>query len=87
MIPTATGAFVGLTRQHTQAHLTRAVLEGVAFAFRDRLDTPDRWAGSRSVCDRWWRRSRLIWRQIMANALGSLQTLGENIRYRRGTAG
>jgi xylulokinase len=77
MDPTATGAFVGLTRQHTQAHLTRAVLEGVAFAFRDCLDTlrtvgpvPDQFVigggGAQGS----------LWRQIMASALGvSLQTL------------
>lgn len=33
--PLARGAFVGLTMRHTQAHLTRAVLEGVAFGLRD----------------------------------------------------
>jgi xylulokinase len=33
--PHARGAFVGLTVRHTQAHLTRAVLEGVAFGLRD----------------------------------------------------
>lgn len=31
----ARGAFVGLTLAHTRAHLTRAVMEGVAFAMRD----------------------------------------------------
>jgi xylulokinase len=31
----ARGAFLGLTLAHTRAHLTRAVLEGVAFALRD----------------------------------------------------
>jgi xylulokinase len=31
----ARGAFVGLSLAHTRAHLTRAVLEGVAFALRD----------------------------------------------------
>jgi xylulokinase len=31
------GAFVGLSLAHTRAHLTRAVLEGVAFALRDSL--------------------------------------------------
>ena len=36
--PHARGAFVGLTTRHTRAHLTRAVLEGVAFALRDNLD-------------------------------------------------
>lgn len=33
--PLARGAFVGLTVRHKQTHLTRAVLEGVAFGLRD----------------------------------------------------
>ncbi len=33
--PLARGAFVGLTVRHGRAHLTRAVLEGVAFSMRD----------------------------------------------------
>ena len=43
----ARGAFVGLTVRHTRAHLTRAVMEGVAFSMRDGLEvmrglgTPD----------------------------------------------
>ncbi len=32
------GAFVGLRAHHTQADLTRAVMEGVVFSLRDRLD-------------------------------------------------
>jgi xylulokinase len=36
--PLARGAFVGLTVRHTQAHLTRAVLEGVAFGLRDSVE-------------------------------------------------
>jgi xylulokinase len=36
--PLARGAFVGLTMRHTQAHLTRAVLEGVAFGLRDSVE-------------------------------------------------
>jgi xylulokinase len=36
--PLARGAFVGLTVRHRRAHLTRAVLEGVAFSMRDCLD-------------------------------------------------
>ena len=35
--PFARGAFVGLTLKHGRAHLTRAVLEGVAFGLRDNL--------------------------------------------------
>lgn len=33
--PLAQGAFVGLTPRHSRGHLTRAVLEGVAFGLRD----------------------------------------------------
>jgi len=36
--PLARGAFVGLTVRHTQAHMTRAVLEGVAFGLRDGME-------------------------------------------------
>jgi xylulokinase len=36
--PLARGAFVGLTARHTRAHLTRAVLEGVAFGLRDSFE-------------------------------------------------
>jgi xylulokinase len=36
--PLARGAFVGLTVRHTQAHMTRAVLEGVAFGLRDSME-------------------------------------------------
>jgi len=36
--PLARGAFVGLTVRHTQAYMTRAVLEGVAFGLRDSFE-------------------------------------------------
>jgi len=36
--PLARGAFIGLTLTHDRRHLTRAVLEGVAFGLRDGLD-------------------------------------------------
>jgi xylulokinase len=36
--PLARGAFVGLTVRHTLAHLTRALLEGVAFGLRDSFE-------------------------------------------------
>ncbi len=36
--PLARGGFVGLTLAHDRRHLTRAVLEGVAFGLRDGLD-------------------------------------------------
>src|SRR5581483_1029743 len=34
----ARGAFFGLTARHTRAHLTRAVMEGVAYSLADSLD-------------------------------------------------
>ena len=36
--PDARGAFIGLTVRHTRAHMTRSVLEGVAFGLADILD-------------------------------------------------
>jgi xylulokinase len=36
--PQARGAFVGLTAQHGRPHMTRSVLEGVAFGLRDSLE-------------------------------------------------
>jgi xylulokinase len=36
--PLARGAFIGLTLGHDRRHLTRAVMEGVAFGLRDGLD-------------------------------------------------
>jgi xylulokinase len=71
--PLARGAFVGLTVHHGRAHLTRAVLEGVAFGMRDSLElmraaglpTPDqiRATGGGSRSD--------LWRRILADVLGA----------------
>jgi xylulokinase len=36
--PEARGAFIGLTRRTTRAHMARAVMEGVAFALRDLVE-------------------------------------------------
>jgi xylulokinase len=36
--PTARACFVGLTLRHGRGHMTRSVLEGVAFGLRDNLD-------------------------------------------------
>ena len=68
--PDARGAFVGLSLRHGRPHLTRAVLEGVAFALRDSLElmmglgldvTEVRVSGGGA-------RSPL-WRQILADVL------------------
>lgn len=77
MDPHATGAFVGLTQSHTRAHLTRAVLEGVAYAFHDCLMTL-RATGpvpSQFVIGGGGAQGPL-WRCILASVLGvTLQTL------------
>lgn len=67
--PLARGGFIGLTVHHGRAHLTRAVLEGVAFGLRDSLElmrsvglsgfTEIRATGGGS--------RSLLWRQILAD--------------------
>lgn len=69
--PDARGAFVGLTVRHTRAHLTRAVLEGVAFGLRDGLEVM-REAGAPLPAE--FRASgggtkSALWRQIVADVL------------------
>jgi xylulokinase len=70
--PLARGAFVGLTLRHGLPHLTRAVLEGVAFGLRDSFTLMQAaglppveqvrvsGGGARSA----------LWRQILADVLG-----------------
>jgi xylulokinase len=67
----ARGAFIGLRAHHTQADLTRAVLEGVIFSLRDPLDRmralgiePDQVRATGGGA-----RSRL-WRQMEADIFG-----------------
>lgn len=70
--PLARGAWVGLTVRHTRPHLTRAVLEGVAFGIKDSF-TLIQQAGLGEI-----RQVRIsgggakspVWRQIMADVLG-----------------
>jgi xylulokinase len=70
--PLARGAFVGLTVRHGQAHMTRAVLEGVAFGLRDSFELM-REAGLASVeqvrITGGGARSSL-WRQVLADIFG-----------------
>jgi xylulokinase len=70
--PLARGAFVGLTVRHTQAHLTRAVLEGVAFGLKDSFELMKaanmpvnevRISGGGAKSP--------LWRQIMADVLNA----------------
>jgi xylulokinase len=70
--PLARGAWVGLTIRHRRAHLTRAVLEGVAFGLRDNFELLHQ-AGLRDVervlVSGGGARSEL-WLRILATVLG-----------------
>jgi xylulokinase len=71
--PNARGAFVGLTTRHTRGHMTRAVLEGVAFGLKDSFalianaGLPEQFevrisgGGAKSP----------VWQQIIADILGA----------------
>jgi xylulokinase len=70
--PHARGSFVGLTVRHGRAHMTRSVLEGVAFSMKDCFELL-RGAGLGTVSE-----VRIagggakgpLWRKIVASALG-----------------
>ncbi len=69
--PYARGAFVGLTLRHGLPHLTRAVMEGVAFGMRDLLELlhslgvkPERAVVSGGAAN------SPIWRQLMTDIAG-----------------
>jgi xylulokinase len=69
--PLARGAFIGLTLRHRRAHLTRSVLEGVAFGLKDSFTLIQN-AGLGAIIQ--VRASGggtkgALWRQIMASAL------------------
>ncbi|HEY8436980.1 MAG TPA: FGGY-family carbohydrate kinase, partial [Candidatus Limnocylindrales bacterium] len=77
--PNARGAFVGLTVGHERRHLTRAVMEGVAFGLRDGLDlmvaagmpSPVRIRASGGGL------ASPVWRQILADVLDAdIATVG-----------
>jgi len=68
--PTLTAGFSGLKLHHDRGHMTRAVLEGIAFGLRDGLELIDalqtvdhlRFTGGAS--------EHPVWRQLMADVLG-----------------
>jgi xylulokinase len=77
--PLARGAFVGLTVRHGRPHMTRSVLEGVAFGLKDGLDlmvaagvpapTQIRASGGGTASP--------LWRQILADVLDAeIATVG-----------
>jgi xylulokinase len=66
--PLARGAFFGLTSRHSAAHLTRAVMEGVAYSLRDSLDLMKQLgAGPNQVRATGGGARSDLWRQILAD--------------------
>ncbi|MEN6481887.1 MAG: xylulokinase [Anaerolineaceae bacterium] len=71
--PLARGALIGLTLRHTRAHMTRAVLEGVAFGLKDSFTLIQN-AGLKEITQ--VRASGggtkgALWRQILASVLNT----------------
>ncbi|MEM7532807.1 MAG: xylulokinase [Chloroflexota bacterium] len=71
--PLARGAFVGLTVRHTHAHMTRSVLEGVAFGLRDGFELVKNVGVSelKQVRISGGGAQSPLWRQIIADVLNS----------------
>jgi len=71
--PLARGAFIGLTVRHTLPHLTRAVLEGVAFSLKDSFELMTN-AGLPEISQvrvTGGGAKSTLWRQILADVLGT----------------
>lgn len=71
--PLARGAFIGLTLRHGRAHMTRAVLEGVAFGLKDSFTLIQK-AGLgeiKQVRASGGGTKGALWRQIMASVLNA----------------
>jgi xylulokinase len=69
--PLARGAFVGLTVRHRRRHMTRAVLEGVAFGLRDSFELMQAagLADIEQVRITGGGATSQLWRQILADVL------------------
>ena len=80
--PLARGAFVGLTVRHGRAHLTRAVLEGVAFGLRDSFEMIKQSEAGREINEirvSGGGARNPLWRQILADVLQSPLTTVEAV--------
>jgi xylulokinase len=69
--PLARGAFIGLTTQHGRPHMTRSVLEGVAFGLRDSLELMRSVGvgGSEEIRTTGGGSRSPLWRRILADIL------------------
>ncbi|MGH7005495.1 MAG: FGGY-family carbohydrate kinase, partial [Alphaproteobacteria bacterium] len=69
--PDAKGAFIGLTTRHTDADLTRSLMEGVIFALRDIYELMlEAGIGAKQIRASGGGASSLFWRQIQADIFG-----------------
>lgn len=68
--PEARGAFVGLTVRHGLAHMTRAVMEGVAFGLRDSVELMAQQIDLGEVRVSGGGASSPVWLQVVADVLG-----------------
>ena len=71
--PHARAGFIGLTLRHTRPHMTRAVLEGVAFGLRDSMELVK--ASGLSTIDQirisGGGAKSALWRQVLADVMGN----------------
>lgn len=71
--PLARGAFIGLTTRHTRGHLTRAVMEGVAYSLRDVFGLIQQSEAGKHITQvrvSGGGAKSALWRQIFADVLG-----------------
>ncbi|MEO8358128.1 MAG: xylulokinase [Chloroflexota bacterium] len=71
--PLARGAFIGLTVRHSRAHMTRAVLEGVAFGLKDSFTLIQKAGLNRinQVRASGGGTKSVLWKQILASVLNA----------------
>lgn len=79
--PLARGSFVGLTVRHTRAHLTRAVMEGVAFGLRDSFELIKQSEAGviNEVRVSGGGAKSQVWRQILADVFGAPLVVAEAV--------
>lgn len=77
----ARGAFIGADSAHTRAHFTRAVLEGVAYNFRDSLEIIEKKKGfqDKELMVGEGGSQHYLWPKIMADVLGRQVTVLEEL--------
>jgi xylulokinase len=69
--PQARAAWIGLTSRHTRAHLFRAVMEGIAYAYRQMVDIVQQMGNQLNFAVAMdGGANSAVWRQILADVLG-----------------